>query len=251
MRIIIALRLLVRYYHKIIPTYIMATLLMLVATHVLPLFGALLMLPVTLGVAYVMVYEVSTIREREFFPLFIGFKRHEYGRNVWYLFLRQLVQYVPLIIGFFLTVVFAGYLPIIQVDVHFMVIGLNFFIFAIPSAIIALLVSMVPYILSDPLYNVVKANPLKTSALLLRGNYLRLIVIRLIFMPFILWSSSGLIVTLFSYYSRIFGGSGVSPTITTTWLFSAPILFLFFTPWYQMTHAVLYGQIRHKLRDLI
>ncbi len=251
MRMIISLKLLIRYYYRIIPTYLFAAIVLFIGAQVLPVIGAILLLPLSVGVAYVMVFEATAIRNRAFFPLFYGFKNGNYGRNVWYLLLRQLVQYLPLGIGVLIDSIFSGSTPSIGVDLPFMRIGVSFLIFAIPAAIISLLVSMVPYILADPAYNVKKANPLKISAILLKGNYIKLLSIRLLFMPFILWASSGLILSLISFYTNLFGDSIVSPIITTSWLFSTPALFLFFTPWYLMTHAVLYSQIRYKLKDLM
>lgn len=251
MRMIIALKLLIKYYYRIIPTYLLAAIVLFIGAQVLPVLGAILLLPLSVGVAYVMVFEATAIRNRAFFPLFYGFKGGNYGRNVWHLLMKQFVQYLPLGIGVLLDSIFSGSIPSIGVDLPFMRIGVSFLIFAIPAAIISLLVSMVPYILADPLYNVKKANPLKISAILLKGNYLKLLSIRLVFMPFILWASSGLILSLISFYTNLFGDSIINPTITTSWLFSAPVLFMFFTPWYLMTHAVLYSQIRYKLKDLM
>ncbi len=251
MRMVTALKLLVRYYYRIIPTYIFAALIIFIVGQLFPIIGAILVLPVSIGVAYVMVFEVSDIRKRTFFPLFIGFKKTRYRRNVWYLFIRQILQYLPLIIGILLDQLLAEKMSGVKIDLYFMTIGRAFIIFAIPSAIISLLLSMVLYILADPIYEAHKSNPLKISALLLRGNYLRLISIRLIFLPFIAWASSGLILSLISFYTNMFGGDLSYPSITSSWLFSTPVIFLLFTPCYQMTHAVLYGQIRHKLKALM
>ncbi|MFW5889374.1 MAG: hypothetical protein ACOCUD_03235 [Bacillota bacterium] len=251
MRIITALKLLVKYYYRIIPTYLLAAIIILIAGQILPVIGAVLVLPVSIGVAYVMVFEVASIKKREFFPILIGFKKGKYQRNLGYLFLRQIVQYLPLGIGLILDQLNIGPVSGIKIDLYFMVIGYNFFIFAIPSALLSLLFSMVPYILADPQYIPKRGNPLKISALLLRGNYLRLISIRLVFLPFILWAASGLIISLTSFYSSLFGNNYINPNIVTSWLFSAPILFMFITPWYQMSHAVLYGEIRYKLKDLM
>lgn len=251
MRIITALKLLIRNYYRIIPTYLCATFMIFIVGQMFPIIGAILVLPITIGVAYVMVFEVSNIRKRTFFPLFIGFKKGKYGRNVWYLFLRQIIQYLPLVIGIVLDQLFAETMSGIKIDLYFMTIGRAFIISTIPSAIFSLLFSMVPYLLADPLYDSKKGSPLKISAFILRGNYLRLISIRLIFLPFIAWLSSGLILSLISFYNNIFGGSFDYPNITSSWLFSAPVILLLFTPWYQMTHAVLYGQIRGKLRVLM
>jgi hypothetical protein len=251
MRIITAFKLLIKYYYRIIPTYLLAAIVLFIGSQILPLIGALLLLPLSIGVAYVMVFETTAIRHRHFFPLLYGFKGGNYGRNVWYLLLRQFVQYLPLGIGVLLDYFFSDSIPRIGINLPFMRLGTSFLIFTIPAGIISLLVSMVPYILADPKYNVKKANPLKISALLLKGNYIKLLSIRLIFMPFILWASSGLILSLISFYTNLFGDSIISPTITTSWLFSAPVLFMVFTPWYMMTHAVLYSQIRDKLKGLM
>lgn len=251
MRMIIALKLLIRYYYRIIPTYLLAAIVLFIGAQVLPVLGAVLLLPLSVGVAYVMVFEATAIRKRHFFPLYYGFKDGNYGRNVWYLLMRQFVQYLPLGIGLVLDYIFSDSIPTIGIDLPFMRLGISFIIFAVPAAIISLLVSMVPYILADPAYNVKKANPLKISAILLKGNYLKLLAIRLIFMPFILWASSGLVLSLIAFYTSVFGDSIINPTLTTSWLFSAPVLFMVFTPWYLMTHAVLYSQIRHKLKDLM
>lgn len=249
MRMITALKLLIRYYYRIIPTYLFAAITILFFGQLFPLVGAILVMPVTIGVAYVMVFETSNIKKRTHLPLFIGFRKKEYGRNVWYLFLRQSLQVLPLLIGVLLDQLFAEKMSGVKIDLYFMTIGRAFFLFSIPSAIIALMFSMVPYILADPKYNVKKGNPFKVSALILRGNYMRLVIIRLLFSPFLLWASSGVVFSIISFYTILFGESLDLQPIMTSWFFSAPIIFLLFTPWYQMTHAVLYSQIRYKLSD--
>ncbi|MFW5838691.1 MAG: hypothetical protein ACOCU1_02005, partial [Bacillota bacterium] len=135
---ITALKLLFRYYYRIIPTYLMAAIVLFIGAQLLPLIGAILLLPLSIGVAYVMVFEASAIRKRHFFPLFYGFKGGNYTRNVWYLLMRQFVQYLPLGIGVLLDYIFSGSIPSLGIDLPFMRIGVSFLIFAIPAAIISL-----------------------------------------------------------------------------------------------------------------
>ncbi len=248
MRIIIAFKTLKKHYFTVIPIYVITAFLTALASQLLPLIGTILVLPLSIGVSYTMIHVIRYKRKEPGFPLALGFKATYYPYNVLYLFLRQLLYLAPLIVGLLISGVLTD--AFMDIETRREILVMNFIIFAIPSALISLMLAMVPYLLADPDFDQRKHNPLKISAFIMKGNYLKLLVLRLFFVPWVLWLSSGFFLSLVSMYSRIFTGEIPYTNITITWLISLPLTLLVFTPWYLMLHAILYDSVRHKLKDL-
>ncbi len=245
MRFFRAVKVLFKHYGLIFPVYAFASLSMILVTNVAPLVGTLLVLPVGLGVAYTMYSVIETRKKPRKRAFTLGFEKH-YVLNIGYLAIRQVAYLAPLLLGVFLSGLLSGYVIEIQAANTF--VALNFLLFALPSAVVSLMLAMVPFLLADPKFDQSKHNPLKVSASIMKGNYLRLLFTRLFFIPWLLWTGSGLALVFVSYFSSLFGGGAVLPNLTLIWLLSTPVLFLVITPWYQMVHADLYVSLRHKVK---
>ncbi len=244
MRLIYAFKNLIKHYPKIMPTYLLSVIVLFIGSHVAPILGTILLLPVSVGVSFVMVKASTDIRKQIRFPIFLGFKAPHYGKNLGYLLLRQILFFSPIVIGTFISGYVFGLFQEFNIDMSAAMF--NLLLFSLPAAAISLMFAMVPYLLADSRFNQLKHNPLKVSAIIMRGYYLKLIFIRLFFVPWMVIQSSGLMVLLFSYYRRIFGGDALPSFITPT-LFLMPLAYLLFLPWYHMRHAQLYADLRHKV----
>ena len=73
---------------------------------------------------------------------------------------------------------------------------------------------------------------------MLRGHYLRLFLLRLLFVPWILWLLIG------GFLVAVFILSGGPVTFIILYILSIPFHFFFILPFYTMVHAVLYSEIR-------
>jgi len=245
MRLIYAFKHLIRNYRYIMPTYILSVIGLFVVSHIAPIIGTILILPISIGVARVMINAAEEKENKLKLPIFLGFKPTLYGRNVFFLGLRQVLIYLPLAIGTVISGYVFGLFNDLTFDVSLVI--LNIIIFALPSAIVSLMLAMVPYLIADERFNHVKHSPLKVSAKIMRGHYIRLIFIRLFFAPWIAVQSSGLIYLLLTYYNRLFGGQAPDSFLRPA-IFITPIVVLIFMPWYKMMHAELYASVRHKVR---
>ncbi len=246
MRFFKAFKNLIMNYTYIMPTYILAVIAIFVVSHLAPLIGTLLILPVNVGVAYVMINAIKKDRNRFLVPIALGFRPTYYGKNLKFLVLRQVLYLSPLLIGTILSGLFFGLFSELTVDIS--VVVLNVIIFAIPSAVISLMLAMVPYLLADRRFDQRKYNPLKVSAIIMKGNYLRLIAVRLFFVPWIALQSSSVFVLVLTYYRGLFGGE-IPYDFLRPSIFITPLVLLLFTPWYQMMHAELYASLRFKVKN--
>ncbi len=246
MRLIYALRNLIKHYPRIMPTYLVSVMALFIGSHVAPILGTVLLLPVSVGVAFVMVKASTDMRKKRTLPILMGFKAPQYGKNVWYLLLRQILYISPIVVGTLISGFVFGLFQEINVDMSAAMF--NLILFSIPAAIISLMLAMVPYLLADSRFNQLKHNPLKVSAVIMKGQYLKLMFIRLFFVPWMAIQSSGLLALGLSYYRRLFGGDALPGFLTPT-LLLMPLAYLLFLPWYHMRHAQLYADLRHKVKN--
>ncbi|MCF7924013.1 MAG: hypothetical protein K9L64_02755 [Candidatus Izimaplasma sp.] len=246
MRLIYAFKHLIRNYKYIMPTYLFSVLVLLIVSHLAPVIGTILVLPISIGVARVMINAAEEKNNILKLPIFLGFKPKFYTRNLLFLGLREVFIYLPLVIGTALSGYLLGLFDEFTFDVS--VVVANLIIFGLPSAIISLMLAMVPYLIADERFNQRKHNPLKVSAKIMHGNYLKLIFIRLLFAPWIALQSSGLIYLLLTYYNKLFDGNAQLGFLKPAF-FITPIVILLFMPWYKMIHAELYAKLRYKVRN--
>ncbi len=248
MRLYKAIRDLFQNYRYIMPTFLTGTIILYGLSHVLPLIGTLLFLPINIGIAYVMFTAIAYKNNTQKFHLLYGFKIGSYTVNVIYLFLRQISYLLPLGIGAFLFAFFRGVLS--DFSIPYSLAILNLIIFIIPSMILSLMLAMVPYLLADYRFDQRKRNPLKASFHIMKGNYIKLLTIRIFFIPWLLLQSSSMVVVFVNYYERFIGETGIPLTYIPVIYIVLPIILLLFLPWYHMMHAELYVQNRHKLSSI-
>jgi len=242
MRLIRALKTLLMNYNKIIPIFLVVAVTTGILSNIVPLIGMVLLLPLKISVAYAMLTAIKKPHLLTPMPLNVGLKRKYYLKNVYYMLFHQFLYLLPAFIGVVISGLIYQY---VEFDNKMALIIVNLVIFAIPSAILSLMLSMVPYLLADPRFDQRKRNPLYVSARLLKGHYIRLIGMRLFFTPWILWFTSGFLVTLFSLYNISFAGSeSIWPWLSISWLMTYPIKWLLLDPWYLMIHADLYVYLR-------
>ncbi len=245
MRLIYAAKHLFKNYWAIMPTYLLSALGLFLVSHLAPIIGTILILPISIGVASVMLSAAKEKKHKIKLPILLGFKPTLYVRNVVFLALRQVYTYLPLLIGTVISSYLLGLFDEFTFDINIVIV--NLLIFALPAAIVSLMLSMVPYLIADESFDHRKHNPLKVSAKIMRGHYMRLILVRLFFAPWIAVQASGLVYLLLAYYNRLFDGNAPEGILRPT-IFIAPIVILFFLPWYKMIHAELYVSLRHKVR---
>ncbi|MCF7925384.1 MAG: DUF975 family protein [Candidatus Izimaplasma sp.] len=248
MRLIYAFKHLIKNYRYIMPTYILSVLGVLLVSHLAPVIGTILILPISIGVARVMINAAEGEVNRLKLPILLGFKPTYYVKNLTCLVLRQVFTYLPLTIGTLISGYVFGFFDDFTFDVSMVILDLV--IFGIPSAIVSLMLAMVPYLIADDQFDQRKHNPLKVSAHIMRGHYLKLMLIRLFFLPWIAVQSSGLIYLLSTYYTKLFGGNPPLDFLRPAF-FVTPLVILVFVPWYKMIHAELYVNLRHKVDDYL
>ncbi len=245
MRLIYAFKHLIKNYRFIMPTYILSVLSLLAVSHIAPVVGTILILPIGIGVARVMINAAEAQPNVLKIPILLGFKPTLYARNLIFLVLRQVLIYLPIALGTLLSGFVFGLFKEFTLDIGLIV--LNLLVFVLPSAIISLMLSMVIYLIADERFDHRKHNPLKVSAQIMKGHYLRLIFVRLFFAPWLALQSSGLVFLLMTYYSKLFGGNPPQGILRPAFLIT-PLVLLFIMPWYQMIHAELYAKLRHKVK---
>ena len=251
MRLILGFKDLIKHYHTIMPTYLSATLLMLVVSNAFPVVGTIAFLPFTVGISFVMLRAIVFKAYGKTRAISLGFRRGFYRKNLMYLFLRQMAYLAPLLAGGLISAFFFGLYG--NADTRMGVAVLNMVFFSLPSVLISLMLAMVPFLLADPKFNQKKHNPLKVSARIMRGHYVKLILVRLFFLPWLALNATGLAVAFSSFYTRIFGSSVLGFEAPSTGLLSSSlavtiIMYLLFLPWYRMMHAELYATLRFKVK---
>lgn len=246
MNIINALKHLIKSYKYIMPTYIISVLALFIVSHLAPVIGTILILPISIGVGRVMINAAIERSNLMTLPILLGFKPTYYLHNLVYLVLRQVLIFLPIVIGALISVFVFDFLEFFSFD-NTAAIG-NLIAFSLPSAIISLMFAMVPYLLADDRFDQRKYNPLKVSIKIMHGNYIKLIVVRLIFAPWLALQSSGLIYLLQTYYNQLFGGQPPLDFLRPVF-FITPLVVLLITPWYKMVHVEFYSKIRYKVRN--
>ncbi len=248
MRLFKAVKHLFTHYKFIMPTFLIGSVLFYGLTHFLPFIGTVLILPIHVGIAYVMLKAASNKNNENRLHVFEGFKKGVYGTNVVFLFLRQIAYLLPLFIGGFLFAFFRGFVS--SFSLPYGVSILNAVVFIIPSMVLSLMLAMVPYLLADHRFDQTKRNPFKASLYIMKGNYIKLLLIRAFFIPWLILQSSTVIYTLISYYERFVGETDLPLSYMPFIYLVLPLVFLIFLPWYHMMHAELYVKNRHKLNDV-
>jgi hypothetical protein len=244
MRIIRAFKTLIQYYKNIMPVFLIVLILTMILSNILPLFGMILLLPLKISVAFVMLIALTKPNRLTYIPLHIGLRRTYYIKNVFYMTIQQILYLAPAFIG---AIIAAYIYRFIELESQRAIIVMNLIIFSIPSIVISLMLAMVPFLLADPKFDQRKKNPLRYSAFILKGSYIKLVFMRLFFVPWLLWFSSGFIATLLTLYTTTFGGEPIIPTwISLSWVLSLPLKVFLIDPWYQMMHADLYVSLRYK-----
>lgn len=246
MRVFNAFKDLVMNYRTIMPTYLMANALMLIASNAFPVLGTVLFLPFSVGIAFVMLRAIVFKTYKRTRPLGLGFRRTYYLRNVMYLVIRQIAYLAPLTLGAVISGWFLGLYG--DVSTQYGAAAVNLFFFSIPSVGVSLMLAMVPYLLADPKFDQREHNPLRVSALIMKGHYVKLLFTRIFFAPWLALNASSLAVASSSLYTRIFGGEGLDSTWVYPTFIITPILYLLFLPWYRMVHAELYATLRDKVK---
>jgi hypothetical protein len=245
MRIIRAFRTLIKYYNKIMPIFLVVLVLTTILSNILPLLGMILLLPLKISVAFAMLVALTRPHKLTYIPLHIGLRRKFYIRNVFYMTIQQVLYLVPALIG---ALISAYIYRFVEIESQISIVITNLIIFSIPTVVISLMLAMVPFLLADPKFDQRKKNPLNYSAFILKGSYIKLIFMRLFFVPWLIWFSSGFLATLLSIYTITFGGESIIPQwVSLSWVLSLPIKILLIDPWYQMMHADLYVSLRYKI----
>ncbi|MFW6298142.1 MAG: hypothetical protein ACOC14_00550 [Bacillota bacterium] len=246
MRVFNAFKDLVMNYRTIMPTYLMASFLMLIASNAFPVLGTVLFLPFSVGIAFVMLRAIVFKGYKKTRAIGMGFRRASYFRNVVYLLIRQLAYLLPLTIGAVISGWFLGLYGSVNTRYGAAVVNLVFF--SIPSVGVSLMLAMVPYLLADPKFDQTKHNPLRVSARIMRGHYGRLLFTRIFFAPWLALNASSIAVALSTLYTRILGVEGLDSSWLVPTFLVTPLLYLLFLPWYRMVHAELYATVRHKVK---
>ncbi len=246
MRLVHGIKDLIRNYHTIMPTYLMATFLLLVISNAFPVLGTIVFLPMTIGIAFVMIRAISSKQFKKKRIVTLGFRHGYYMKNVYYLLLKQLAFYLPILAGGVVSGLFLGLYGNFETSIGVTIF--NLVLFSIPSALIALMFAMVPYLLADPKFNQRNHNPLKVSARIMKGHYLRLILIRLFFLPWLALNVSSIAVVFSSFYTSLFNMETPAEGFLTSSLLLIPLMYLLFLPWYRMMHAELYVTLRDKVK---
>jgi len=215
---------------------------------------------VSLGLAYI-VYQAVSKEDSKVPGVFSVFKREHILKNAMYLFIRFAVFLVVFLIAYGGVQMLAE-----SIVINFGWTGLIVFavLALLPLMILAMLLSMVPYLLADPDFNQQNNNPLLASVGMLKRHYITVFSLRFIFLLWYAWIFIGasiyLIFTLeeVSMYlygtqplmdwglldpimndevlrGRIFGVLGYS-------LLATP----FIMPIYRVMHGVLYAKLRYK-----
>ncbi len=245
MRLIHGIKDLIRNYHRIMPVYLMATFLLLVVSNGFPVLGTIAFLPMTIGIAFVMIRAITGLKFKKKRIVTLGFRHGYYLKNVYYLLLKQIAFYVPIVAGGILSGLFLGLYGNFETSIGVTIFNLA--LFSIPSVLISLMFAMVPYLLADPKFNQKKHNPLRVSAHIMKGHYFRLVLVRLFFLPWLALNISSIAVVFSSLYTRIFGLQAPAENFLTSSIVVIPLMHLLFLPWYRMMHAELYVSLRYKV----
>ncbi|MFW5893334.1 MAG: hypothetical protein ACOCU5_03510 [Bacillota bacterium] len=246
MRVIHAFKDLMIHYRTIMPTYLVATILMVVLSNAFPGLGTIVFLPFSVGVAFVMLRAIVFKAYRKTRALSLGFRRSYYLRNVFYLVISQIAYLVPLAVGAVISGWFLGLYG--GVNTRYGAAAVNLVFFSIPSVAVSLMFAMVPYLLADPKFDQRKYSPLRVSARIMKGHYGRLLFMRIFFAPWLALNASSLAVAFTSLYTRVLGVEGLDSDWLLPSFMITPVLYLVFLPWYRMVHAELYAILRDKVK---
>ncbi|MFU8793607.1 MAG: DUF975 family protein [Acholeplasmataceae bacterium] len=246
MRVIYAFKTLIKNYRKIMPIFLVVAITTTLLSNIIPLIGMVLLLPLKISVSFVMIVAIRRPNQLTFMPLYIGFRRKNYLKNVYYMTLKEVLFLLPAVIGAIISGLIYRF---VEIDTKMTIIIINLIIFSIPAAIISLMLAMVPFLLADSTFDQRKHNPLKHSAIILKGSYIKLISMRLFFVPWLLWFASGFLVTAVSFYNLSIQNVSALNPLSISWILTLPIKLLLIDPWYQMTHAQLYVSLRQKAKN--
>jgi len=257
-----------KYYGKIMPHFIVLAAFYIGIQTFIPLVGWFLALPMLVGFAYTSTYVVLSGLQVDRSPYLLGYDGDNGFKNIFYLGLRSII--ISIIIGgaILLTgAIFESSLGllgrVLRTDLGTMLQETLFsdiliiliviaFMFALPGvlySIVSSMFSMVPYLLADPKFNQRWRNPLITSMKMLKGHYIKLILLRFLFMIWYIWMIIGGIFSGILMLFMAFSGSGerfVIPFVNS-WLLSVPVTLFLILPWYHMLHTTLYVDIRDKI----
>ena len=260
MQIFRALKTFLWYYFRIIPIYLLINFIRGISNGFIPWIGPVVLLPFKVTIAHAMLTAHIDPKNKDKNHFSVASENGNYFRNMLYLFAKEYLYLIPLSVGLggFLLIdsglmdtalnymfnidfnaSFIG--EFFQFDLGFYSTFLILLVFGTLSIIISLMVAMVPFLLADEQFDQSKHNPLKQSMRMLKGHYVRLALLRLAFVPWLLWLTLGgiLIAVVFSTQQA----SGWE-TYTIIYLLSIPFHFIFIQPFYTMVHAVLYSEIR-------
>ena len=246
MRLLLGIKDLIKNYINIMPTYLVATFLMLVVSNAFPVFGIIAFLPMSIGIAFVMIRAIIFKKYKYTKPIGLGFRDGYYVKNVYYLLIKQLAFIIPIIIGGIISGMFLGLYGNVETRIGVSIV--NLILFSLPSVLVSLMFAMVPYLLADPKFNQKKHNPLRVSMRIMKGKYMQLILVRLFFVPWLALNVSSIAVVLSSVFMKLFEYDLPTEQFLTSSLFIIPLMYLLFLPWYRMMHAELYASLRHKVK---
>lgn len=247
MRLILGIKDLVKNYTTIMPTYLMATILLFVVSNAFPVIGTVAFLPMTVGISFVMIRAIVFKGYKKTRAISFGFRKGYYVKNVYYLLVRQLAFIVPIAIGGAVSGLFLGLYGNLKTSIGLSIF--NIVLFSLPSVLLSLMLAMVPFLLADPKFNQKRHNPLKVSARIMKGEYAKLLLVRLFFLPWLALNVSSVAVVFSSFYTRIFGMEPPTDGFLTSSMIIIPLMYLVFLPWYRMMHAEIYAQLRYKVKN--
>ncbi len=249
-----ALLTLLRHYFKIVPFLILGYLIYSIAGSMIPYGGAIILSPFYVGFAYITTYVTLSGKMPQFKDLFVGFN-YNFSTNLLYMFLHHLITSIAygisVIVLFFiflynqdfvetLATFGPGFLALFAISV--LIVGGLF----IPPFIVSLILSMVPYLLADPKFDAKENSPLTTSIRMLKGHYLRLFLLRILFLLWAVWVIVGSLITVLLIFASQFGDIEGIPFMIV-WFSSLPITIFIITPWYRMVHTLLYVELRKDI----
>jgi len=262
MQIFRALKTFIRYYFHIVPIYLLVNFIRGISNGFVPWIGQVVLLPFKVVIAHAMLTAHIDPKNKDKNHFSVASENGNYFRNMLYLFAKEYLYLIPLSVGLggFLLIdsglmdtalnymfnidfnaSFIG--EFFQFDLGFYSTFLILLVFGTLSIIISLMVAMVPFLLADEQFDQSKHNPLKQSMRMLKGHYVRLVLLRLAFVPWLVWLTLGAFIVVVLIFSgpQAFDGE---TTFIILYLLSIPFHFLFIQPFYTMVHVVLYSEIR-------
>ncbi len=243
-----ATRLLVQHYFILIPRFLAFYLFFGLIFTFIPGFGWLLAMPLSVGVAYATSYIVLGGDTVDRPTLFLGYEGNTTGKN--FLFLTIKWGLVLLAVSVLTAPIFRLLGPYLvqYFDSDIVIVLLSLVVSALlPAFIVTTLFAMTPFLLADPKFDQRVRNPLTTSMKMIKGHYGKLVLLRLIFIPWFLWLLAGGILMMFVIVAMAFSGEVILGDFVRWWLISVPVTLFVVLPWYHMVHTVLYAELRETL----